>query len=104
MRPLMYGYMRVHDAEEDNTILQLEAELRNFAVRNGFCFGTIFHEHVPGSYAAFDELIEELQRADAHHVIVPSTRHLAENRILRESLLSRLDSHAQARVLELGDQ
>lgn len=63
----------------------------------------IFYEFVCGSHEAFEELNRELQRVDAHHVVVPSLRHLAKHRILQNSMLFRLEYEANAEVLELSD-
>ncbi|MGH3624788.1 MAG: recombinase family protein [Sciscionella sp.] len=101
MQPLIYGYMRVlHDAD-DQQVMRMERALRACATDRGYDFGTIFYEHVPGSHAAFDELTAELQRADAHYVVVPSFDHLAMSVILRNCMLARLEQDANAEVFEL---
>lgn len=103
MKPLAYGYMRVSSDVDDHVVRELEQRIRRFAQERGFCFAAIFYEFTPGSHEAFDELTSELQRADAHHVIVPSFSHLAINSILRESMRDRLEHNAGAKVLELSE-
>jgi len=103
VKPLMYGYMRLHGDEPDNDIRQMELVLKDCAEAEGYCFATIFHEYDSGSHAAFDELVEKLKRAEAHHVIVPTLDHLSRHPLLRINMLTRLQFEAQAQVLALGD-
>jgi DNA invertase Pin-like site-specific DNA recombinase len=103
MQPLMYGYMRVSHDADDQQVMRMERELRASAKDRGYDFATIFYEHFPGSHAAFDELIAELQRADAHYVVVPSFDHLAMSAILQNSMLAMLEHDADAEVLELSE-
>ena len=103
LSPLAYAYMRVPCDIPDDKIRRMEYELRRHAVDLGFCFGTIFYEFNCGQFDAFDELMEELLRADAHHVIMPSYRHIARSMILQNSLLTRLEFDAQAEVHVLAD-
>lgn len=104
MKPLAYGFMRVPSGAEDEDIRQIELALKNFAEVKGFCFAAVFHEHVVGSQAVFGDLVKELQRAQAHHVIVPSVQHLASHPILRMSMLVHLELEAGASVHELYEQ
>lgn len=104
LRPLAYGYMRVASESDDTAIRTIENSLKDYAEAHGFDFATIFHEFQSGSQAALDELIEELQRADAHTVIVPSLTDISPHPMLRSRRLDRLEDDAQAEVLELSDQ
>lgn len=99
MKPLSYGYLRVTNDEEDGEICRMERDLQIFAEDEGLCLATIFYEYNSGSRAAFAELTEELSRADAHHVIVPSLAHLSSHQMLRDSMLTHLELHASAQVL-----
>lgn len=103
MKPLIYGFMRVPGEAADEEIRQIELALLRFAEAEGFYLAAIFHEHVPGSHAVFGELLNELQPAQAHHVVVPSLRHLASHPILRTSMLMHLEFEAKARVHALDD-
>lgn len=102
MKPLIYGYMCVQPETPDGDLAQMELTLQHVAEREGYCFATIFHEYTSGSRAAFDELVRELQRADAHHVIVPTLDHLSGHRILRTHMLMTLE-HVGVQVLTFGD-
>ncbi|MBI3685819.1 MAG: recombinase family protein [Actinobacteria bacterium] len=99
MKPLMYGYVRVADEAQDDEINQTEGALRSFADTEGYCYATTFYEHQSGSHAAFEELTEELQRADAHYVVVLSLDHVSRHPLLRSHMLRRLEAHANALVL-----
>ncbi|WP_370651614.1 recombinase family protein [Frankia sp. Cj3] len=102
MKPLIYGYMRVQPETPDDDLAQVELALKQVAEREGYCFATIFQEFQNGCHAAFYELMNELQRAEAHHVIVPSLEHLSGNDILCNHLLMALELKANAQVLTLG--
>lgn len=52
----------------------------------------------PATTVGFNELIQELQRAEAHHVVTPSLGHLAHHPLLRNTMLTRLARDADARV------
>ncbi len=101
--PLMYGYMRVDGGEPDDDLRHTERQLRALALADveGYCFAGIFHEY-NASQRAFAELIEELKRAEAHHVVVPSLRHFADSHLLQNTMLTHLEREAHALVLELG--
>jgi DNA invertase Pin-like site-specific DNA recombinase len=101
LSPLAYGYMRVPSDLPDAKVRRMEHELRRFAERRGWCLATIFSEFTCGQHDAFHELIQELRRAEAHYVVVPTFRHLARNRLLQNSLLARLEFDAEAEVFEL---
>ena len=98
MKPLIYGYLRVTDDLEDQEIRRMERGLQVLAETEGFCFATTFHEYQTGYHGAFNELTRELQRAGAHHVVVPSLGHLSGHPILRNTMLTRLARDADARV------
>lgn len=95
----MYGYMRAPDDVSDADLDRVVSEMQRFADTEGFCYATTFFEHQHGSRAAFDELIQELKRAEARHVVVPSLEHLSSHRILCASMVERMETHANAFVL-----
>jgi DNA invertase Pin-like site-specific DNA recombinase len=90
MEPLAYGYMRVTEDFEDDQIWQMELGLHKLAEAEGFRFVSTFHDDQPGYHGAFNELIEELTRAQARHIVVPSLDHLSAHPLLREIMLMRL--------------
>lgn len=99
--PHAYGYMRVPRDVEDEKVKLLEEQTVEYAERSGLHFVRFFFEFHCGSREAFEELIAELIRADAHHVVVPSLRHLAQNGLLQDQMLERLEFSARAQVLAM---
>lgn len=99
--PRAYGYMRVPCDVPDDKVRQLENQVVEYAENCGLRFVSFFFEFHCGSREAFDDLVAELVRADAHHVIVPSLRHLAHNRLLQDQMLNHLSFTARARVLAM---
>lgn len=98
MRPLIYGYLRVVDDRDDREVRRRERGLQAHAEAGGFCFVTTFHEYQTGYHGGFDELVAELRRAQARHVVVPSLEDLARHPILREVMLGRLARDADAHL------
>jgi|GEM_PF-1749419 len=99
--PRAYGYMRVPCDVPDDRVQALEQAVRRFAHSQGLHFATFFFEFHCGSREAFDDLIAELIRTEARHVVVPSLRHLAHNRLLQEQMLEHLSFTARAQVLAM---
>lgn len=102
MKPLIYGYLRAPDETPDEELDGLVSELQRYAEAEGYCYAATFFEYEPGSRAAFDELIQELKRAEARHVVVPSLEHLSSHRLLCSSMVERLEADASAFVLTPG--
>jgi hypothetical protein len=100
-RPLAYGYMRVPCDIPDDKVQRMERELRRSADGKGLFLTAIFSELVCGAHDAFNDLLQELQRTDAHYVIVPTFRHLARSVMLQNCLLTRIEFDAHAEVFEL---
>jgi len=73
--------------------------MRRFTKVEGFCYASTFYEDVSGSRAAFEELTNELKRAEARHVVVPSLEHLSSHPLLRNHMIERLELDADAHVL-----
>ncbi|WP_146073602.1 hypothetical protein [Amycolatopsis sp. CA-126428] len=99
--PHVYGYMRVPCDVADSKVWELEREVVAYAEKRGFHFVQFFFEFNCGSREAFDELIEELVRVDAHHVVVPSLRHLAHNELLQDLMIDQLCVTAHAEVFAM---
>jgi hypothetical protein len=99
--PRAYGYMRVPCDVADEQVWELEQEVISYAESLGFHFIQFFFEFNCGSREAFDELIDELVRVGVHHVIVPSLRHLAHNRLLQDLMIEQLNLSARAQVLAM---
>lgn len=101
MEALIYGYLRDDLAEGHRE--ELEAKMSSLAREEGLCFAATFHEETGGDGAAFAELTQELRRADAHHVVMPSLDHLAGQTIPRDILIAKLAQDAAARVWTIED-
>ncbi|MEU0521903.1 recombinase family protein [Streptosporangium sp. NPDC006007] len=99
MKPLIYGYLRAPDETPDDELDRLVSELQRFAEAEGFCYATTFFECQEGSRSAFEELVAELTRAEARHVVVPSLEHLSGHRLLCGQMIERLECVANACVL-----
>lgn len=104
MKPLIYGYLRVTDELADIDICRMERGLQDLADAEGFCFAITFYESVSGYHGAFSELLEELKRAEAHHIVTPSLDHLSRHPILRDQMLTRLERGANAQVWAVDDE
>ena len=100
--PLAYGYMRVPADVPDHRVRRVEGAVARFAESKGLYFVSFFFELHCGSREGFDELITELIRADARHVVVPSLKHLARNELLQAAMRERLAVQAGARVHAAG--
>ncbi|MET8851756.1 hypothetical protein [Amycolatopsis sp. NPDC004625] len=96
-----YGYLRVPADVPDHEMLCLEQALIAFAQSEGLSFAGFFFEFRSGSRAGFNELIAELRRVGARHVVVPSLRHLAVNSLLQNAMQDRLAIDAGAEVLAM---
>ncbi len=96
MEALIYGYLR--DDLADGHGAELEDAMSSLAREEGLCFAATFHESTSGDGTAFAELTQELKRADAHHVVVPSLDHFAGQTIPRDILLAKLAEDAAAQV------
>jgi DNA invertase Pin-like site-specific DNA recombinase len=99
-----FGYMRVFCDVTDAQLYAMEHRLARFAGAQGLQLVTIFCEHDNGSQAVFNEMVEELQRTDTQHLIVPSLGHLSRQRFLQEAMLTRLEIDTDAEVHELSDR
>ncbi|NEA56403.1 recombinase family protein [Streptomyces sp. SID13666] len=103
MKPLIYGYMRVTDEMDDLEVRLLETQMSAFAEREGFCLTTVFYEYDEGSQAAFTELVHEVRRAEARHIVVPSYEQMAESQIVQALMVETVALQVGAAVHETTD-
>ncbi|MGW6597985.1 recombinase family protein [Streptomyces sp. NPDC055036] len=103
-RPLAYGYMRVLSDADDHEAYAIEEDIKRFADAHGLRLTAIYHEFVPGSLDAFNELVEVLRSTGAVHVILPSPHALCENDVFRNALLDRLEFGFSAEVHVLDER
>src|SRR5215475_467631 len=99
IKPLAYGYLRVPDDMPDELACELQQAIRRQAEDEGFCLASTYYEDVSCTMRAWDQLVEELKRTEAHTVIVPTEDHLSPNKILRDSMVAMLGLVAGAWVL-----
>lgn len=98
VRPLGYGYVRVPPDLPDEDVRCLELGVRALADVYGLRLVGIYSEFQPGYYGVFAELITELRRSGARHVVVPSLDHLSRNPYLQALLVMRLAREADAQL------
>ncbi|WP_411114453.1 ATP-binding protein [Streptomyces sp. 029-5] len=98
-----YGYMRVFSDEAGREAYEVERSLRRYAEANHLHLGGIYHEFVSGSLDGFNEMVDVLRCTGAGSVILPSLRHLSENRALRKALLDRLEFSFSIEVHSLAE-
>ncbi|MFI6031382.1 recombinase family protein [Amycolatopsis magusensis] len=99
-----FGYFQLTANSPDEEVLETELALREFAAERDLNLTSMFFEESPGSHRAFDTMLTELQQRHARHVVVPSMRHLARNRLLQNMMLDRLEHTANAEVLAIVDE
>jgi hypothetical protein len=96
--PPAYGYMRVPADAPDRKVRGLEQSVIRYAGTLGLHFVSFFFEFHCGARDGFDELVAELVRTEARHVVVPSLRHLALNALLQDVMCESLALDANAQV------
>ena len=76
-RPLLVGYVRRDLLVTDGQVSQVEREMAQFAQKEGFSMGFTYVEK-PGTWpAAFEALIESVNRYEVTAVVLPSLLHFA---------------------------
>lgn len=75
-RPLMLGYLRELPAMTTAEIAAVKRHLEAFAYAEGYVLGGVYLERLNREPAAFQALVEEVQRRDVRAVVVPTRRHL----------------------------
>lgn len=76
-RPLLLGYLRMHLLMTDNELADTKERLAYFAAVEGFTLGTVYVEQVDTAPAAFEALIESVNRYEVTAVVIPSMLHFA---------------------------
>ncbi|EOD63942.1 hypothetical protein [Amycolatopsis vancoresmycina] len=96
--PPAYGYLRVPVDVPDRRARELELAVIRFAESRSLNFVSFFFDSDFGVRGGFTELVAELVRANARHVVVPSLRHLARHARLQDAMQDRLVLDAGAEV------
>jgi hypothetical protein len=76
-RPLLLGYVLKHLLMTDDELTETRERLEEFAHTEGFAMGTIYVEDAATTPAAFEALIEAVNRYEVTAVVVPSLIHFA---------------------------
>jgi hypothetical protein len=76
-RPLLLGYIRRHLLTTDAELDEAKERLGLFAEIEGFTLGTVYVEHLETTPAAFEALVEAVDRYEVTAVVVPSMLHFA---------------------------
>ena len=100
VRPLLLGYVRRDLLVVDSQVTELERQMAVFAQAEGFTMGHTYVEKCDSWPAAFEALIESVNRDEVAAVVLPSLLHFA----LRDSpshIKETFESATGARVLVL---
>ncbi len=76
-KPLLLGYVRMHLLMTDNELADAKERLAYFAAVEGFSLGTVYVEQVDTAPAAFEALVESVNRYGVTAVVIPSMLHFA---------------------------
>jgi hypothetical protein len=76
-RPLLLGFVLKHLLMTDDELAETKQRLEEFAALEGFAMGTIYVEDTATTPAAFEALIEAVNRYEVTAVVVPSLLHFA---------------------------
>jgi hypothetical protein len=76
-RPLLLGYVLKHLLMTDGELVDIKAQLEEFARIEGFAMGTIYTEETETTPAAFEALIDAVNRYEVTTVVIPSRLHFA---------------------------
>jgi hypothetical protein len=76
-RPLLLGYVLRHLLLSDEELAAVKERLERFAAEEGYAMGTVYVEVSARVPAAFEALIEAVNRYEVTAVVVPSLLHLA---------------------------
>ncbi|GAB3823898.1 hypothetical protein [Kribbella italica] len=74
-RPLLLGYILKHLLMTDGELADLKDQLEEFAKAEGFAMGTIYVDETDTTPAAFQALIEAVNRYEVTTVVLPSRLH-----------------------------
>jgi citrate lyase beta subunit len=75
--PLLLGYVLRPLLLTDDELVATRERLERFAAEEGFAMGTIYVEVAATTPAAFEALVEAVNRYDVTAVVVPSLLHFA---------------------------
>jgi len=76
-RPLLLGFILKHLLMSDGELADIKVQLEQFAADEGFAMGTTYVEETDTAPAAFEALIEAVNRYEVTTVVNPSRLHFA---------------------------
>jgi hypothetical protein len=76
-KPLLLGYLRRDLLVVDGQVTALERQMSDFAQTEGFAMGHVYVEKPESWPAAFEALIESVNRYEVTAVVLPSLLHFA---------------------------
>ncbi|GAB3936229.1 hypothetical protein GCM10029976_047660 [Kribbella albertanoniae] len=76
-RPLLLGYILKHLLMTDGELADTKVQLEEFAEVEGFAMGTIYTEETATTPAAFEALIEAVNRYEVTTVVIPGQLHFS---------------------------
>lgn len=76
-KPLLLGYLRRDLLVVDSQVTELERQMADFAQTEGFAMGHVYVEKPESWPAAFEALIESVNRYEVTAVVLPSLLHFA---------------------------
>jgi len=74
-RPLLLGFVLKHLLMTDDELVVTKVRLEEFAAVEGFAMGNVYVEDAATTPAAFEALIEAVNRYEVTAVVVPSLLH-----------------------------
>lgn len=77
-KPLLLGYVRKHLLMSEDELADTKERLAYFASVEGFALGTVYVENVETVPAAFEALLDAVNRYQVTAVVVPSMRHFMD--------------------------
>ncbi|WP_329484158.1 hypothetical protein OG555_18560 [Kribbella sp. NBC_01484] len=76
-KPELLGYLRRDLLVVDSQVAELERQMAHFAQAEGFAMGYTYVEKFDGWPAAFEALIDSVNRCEVTAVVLPSLLHFA---------------------------
>jgi len=98
VKPLIYGYLRVWTDTSEEEAAAAEAELTDYAQREGFSVAEIFVERPYLPVPALNGLIQAIERTETKDIVIPDLSHFCPFHGLGESMKAILEHVAGARV------
>jgi hypothetical protein len=96
VRPLLFGYIRVHLLMTNRELNGVKQRLAEFADVEGYALANIFIEQAHTVPAAFQALVDAARKHEVKTVVVPGLQHL---KVLPPGMKEHLEHYAGAHVI-----